>query len=241
MEAKTLLLALVAFVVFACGGEKSETSTSSEEDASTIAEAVEETVEKTGAYEFLANAEEAPCDALTMKMIKAVMNPSAEITKDDSYGCNYTWERPNSEEIREQQRKAPIKDMMKFKPEFLVGLMVSDAGGITPERFMPKKMSESQKKQIEEQTAEKVDEEDLSEEQKEMGKDFTKKLVDKVNNTEFTPVEGVGDAAYWNPLGGGNLMVLAGDKILTLEVFVDEDFDANLAKAKELAQKILQQ
>lgn len=243
----TFLIALVSLFVFACGGKQTEATSATDTENNSAKEQAEAMVEKklkdAGAYEFLT--EDKPCEVLTMEMVKAVFNPTAEVSKSDVYGCNYEWDRPNRAEIDEQMRKAPLKEMMKFKPTFTVDLIISKANGATPERFMPKKISKAQQEEIAEKANEKANEQ-LTDEQKEvvgedMAKDFTKSLIDKINNAEYVKVEGVGDAAYWNPIGGGSLMVLAGGKILTLGVFVDEDLDKNIEKAKELAQKILNQ
>ncbi len=239
----TFLIALLSSIIFSCGGKKSESATTDggeDTSAEHKAEAmVEKTLKDAGAYESLTK--DNPCEILTIEIIKELFNPSTEVNKSDVYGCDYQWDRPNRAEIDEQMRKAPLKEMMKFKPTFTVGLVISEARNMTPERFIPKKISKEQQEEIAKKANEK-----LTDKQKEAigedgAKDFTKSLIDKVNNAEYITVESVGDAAYWNPIGGGNLMVLAGDKILTFEVFVDADFDKNLSKAKELAQKILNQ
>ncbi|WP_291727813.1 hypothetical protein [Bernardetia sp.] len=239
----TLLIACVSLFVFACGGKKAETTSTTDTENSSAEEQAQTMVEKTlkeaGAYEFLTT--DKPCEVLTMAMVKEVFSPTVEVQQSDVYGCNYEWDRPNAAEIQEQMRKASLKDMMKFKPTFTVNFTISKANGVTPERFMPKKISKAQQEEIAKKANEKLTDEQKEAVGEDLAEDFTKSLIDKVNNAEFTPVEGVGDAAYWNPIGGGSLMVLAGDKILTLGVFVDEDLDKNIAKSKELAQKILNQ
>ncbi len=243
----TFLIALISLFVFACGGKKNEGTSTTDTENSSAEEQAEAMVEKTlkdaGAYEFLT--EDKPCEVLTMAMVKEVMNPQAEVEKSDAYGCIYEWDRPNRAEIDEQMKKAPLKEITKFRPTFTVDLMISKANGATPERFMPKKMSKQQQDAIAEKTVEEANKKLTDKQKKVIGDDaakaFTKKMLDKVNNAEYVTVEGVGDAAYWSPIGGGNLMVLAGDKVLTLGVFVDEDLDKNIVKAKELAQKILNQ
>ena len=71
--------------------------------------------------------------------------------------------------------------------------------------------------------------------------------AEKTRNTltkmrdETVVVEGIGEAAYWNPSGFDNtFMILSNGKSINLEVYVSDNRQENIEIAKKIAREMLE-
>lgn len=162
--------------------------------------------------------------------------------------CIYTWRRENADEIEAEiaektkemmmnagkTGKVDIGEAMNMKsPNYTVGISamkVYDKGEDYHKLF-----SQSHQNMSDEEKEEHT--ENISEGTGETGEAVTGSMMKELN---FTEVEGVGDAAAWDHLGGA-LNVLIGNFQFSVQVdYSYEDNNKNIEKAKALAMDVLE-
>ena len=111
----------------------------------------------------------------------------------------------------------------------------------SPNSFVPAKLTEDQL-QARINAADKMVQKRLTDKQKmavhKTGmENLAGKMLRAANEREV--VNGIGDAAYWSPLGNGSLHVLAGRTALTISPSIADDQAGNLEVAKKVFTIIL--
>lgn len=234
----SLLLMLAA-----CGGDASDSA------SQTAGNAIGSKSSDLNAY----LSEEKVCDVLTSDQLQALFNAPVEIKTSvssfrDSFSCTYTWPHPDAEEREQNMVKAMMAAMSGDGPkvsmrdrmleyQVTIGVKKSQRSAAN---FVPKKLTEEQiNQQIE--AAQKRANERLTDEQKQVAGNAANSMVEsmlrKANQNE--EVTGVGDAAFWSPLGTGSLEILDGDVRLTVSPVIAATKEEDIVTAKRIAAALL--
>lgn len=206
-----------------------------------------------------------PCNLLTEEMVTSRYGVKAENLELNNYTsskgkvswtayCTYSWKKPNFDEIQkkmqekmmEAMKRGDTKNAMSVamdseKANFEVGVtnlqIYEDAEKAI--KLFNQSHTVPEKKDVE-KLNEAIDAE-TNEALTEQGKETGKGMVGGIAaNLKFDKVEGIGEIAYWDHLGG-KLDVLVGTVQIGIIMHISEDHEENVAAAKALAQEIMKQ
>ena len=197
------------------------------------------------------------CDILPATAIESIFGTAAELTTESknsrsSSKCEYSWPRPDAEErkqamvqqmMQNMQRKEGEKiklDVRKMSTDFSIGVDLKETRS-SAATFVPVKLSEEELQKKIAQASEAANKRLTDEQKKVLGKDGAEGMVGGMMRkaNERVVVEGVGDAAYWLPMMGGSLSVLAGGYQLTITPMVADDDAGNIEAARKIVAAIL--
>ena len=197
------------------------------------------------------------CDILPTTAIESIFGTAPELTTESknrrtSSKCEYSWPRPDAEErkqamvqqmMKNMQRKEGEKidlDVRKMTTSFSIGVDLKKTTS-SAATFVPAKLSEEELQKKIAQASEAANKRLTDDQKKVLGKDGAEGMVGSMMRkaNERVVVEGVGDAAYWLPMMGGSLSVLAGGYQLTITPLVADDDAGNIEAARKIVAAIL--
>lgn len=252
---RLVLCSAPLLVAVACGD--AVTPTDSDSDAKEPAAAVQaaaKTAAGSGLGRFTADN---ICDILPVSVLQEKFGAPADLTgkpynRRGLTSCSFSWPRPDAKE-REQaltaklmenmQKKAGERskmDMRALSSDYTLGITLKETK-VTPANFVPAKLSEEQLQKRIDQTTQ-ASNKRLTEEQKSvLGKNGVSGVAGKMirMSNERVVVEGIGDAAYWMPIAGGSLSILADGYQFTISPNLADDDADNIEAAREVAKAIL--
>ena len=232
------------------------TSTDSSDKEVNASNATSSIVSKVSEYQ------KKPCELLTEEVLKKHVTIDKEIEKEFfEYNnrpsrCSYSWKKPNADEATKNQIEEVgemVKtegkhemDMKKMSPVYSVAITIHDYAG-SAQSFIPIQLTdeqiEAQVKQSKEMAMKNKAFQNMNAADKEkvtsLAAEKTRSTLTKMRD-ETVVVEGIGEAAYWNPTGFDNsFMILSGGKSIHLEVYVSPNRQENIEIAKKIAKEIL--
>lgn len=233
-----------------------ETANSAQQDGAQISSEASKKVAARGSA-LNAYVGEGICDILPTTAIKSIFGTAAELTTKSknsrsSSKCEYSWPRPDAEERKQamvQQMMQNVQgmegekiklDMRKLTTKFSIGVDLKKTES-SAAAFVPTKLSEEELQKKIAQASEAANKR-LTDEQKEVlgsggAEGMVGGMIRKAN--ERVVIEGVGEAAYWLPMMGGSLSVLAGGYQLTITPMVADDDAGNIEAARKIVAAIL--
>lgn len=199
------------------------------------------------------------CDILPTSELKAQFGATEELTTESqiskySSKCEYSWPRPDAEErkqamikqmIQNVQRKAGEKINLNARAmtsDFTVSVDLKETKA-TAANFVPRKLSEEELQKKIAQANEEANKRLTDEQKKALGGDGVGGMIGGLmrKSNERLEIDGVGDAAYWLPMMGGSLSVLAAGYELTISPMLADDEAGNIEAARKVAAAILRQ
>ncbi|WP_338759978.1 hypothetical protein WAF17_12705 [Bernardetia sp. ABR2-2B] len=264
-----VFLTLLTFSFSSCGNKSTIENTQDTSTENSVSNTEEEVVSLSSSSSKVLEFEKQPCDLLTEELLKSHIAINTTIEKqfveyeDGKYPraarCVYSWKKPNAKEKEDEaisqmldaarsggNKKMNIKEM---STDYNVAISIEPFKGKS-ENFVPKNTDitdeeiEKRAKQAGEMALERMKPEQIEalggkEKAASISGESTRKMLTKLRD-ELVVVEGVGDAAYWNPLGFDNtLMILSGDKMVSIEVYISDERQENIDVAKKIAEEIL--
>ena len=263
ISAKAFLFLFFLIFSFSSCGNKSTTENSQEN--STDNSASEEVISSNSASVSSKASEyqKKPCELLTEEIIKKYVTIDKEIDKEffeydkRPSRCSYSWKKPNAEEATKNQVKEVgemVKtdgkhemDMKKMLPVYSVAISIHDYAG-SAQSFIPIQLTdeqiEAQAKQAKEMAMKNKTFQNMNAADQEkvinLAAEKTRNTLTKMRD-ETVVVEGIGEAAYWNPSGFDNtFMILSNGKSINLEVYVSDNRQENIEIAKKIAREMLE-
>ncbi|GAB4200807.1 MAG: hypothetical protein Tsb002_37120 [Wenzhouxiangellaceae bacterium] len=184
-----------------------------------------------------------PCQLLDDAVVQQLGTPGeAELERSASdYGdgeCSVSWlgGRTRQIDLGGRTMESPQADMLSVG-----GFAVIDEDPeLAAQRFaaQTRTRSDAERQQLGDQVVAGVKKTDsIDDKHQQMAQDFARDLASKIN---FTPVEGLGDAAAWGGLGRfKQLQVRVGHMKFHTSAQIADDDAANLAVARQLAEQVL--
>ncbi len=208
------------------------------------ADAYDSAFEDVGAC--LAKAAASPCDTLTESMVRAALPGTATAQLDRSqtkgssgFDCHYSWTSGRKTTIGQGQFQMEV-DATDSVTLSNVRSLADTRNPLASFRGMHRTPDAAQKanaiKRSDAAIDEKVDDGSLEQRHEQMGKDFARSLINRI---EWEPVDGLGDGAAWGGIGRfKTLDVLVGTTQFSVLADVASDEaprrDASIAVARAL-------
>ncbi len=192
-----------------------------------------------------------PCAMLDSNTLATMFSAKGDIETRSSASkrgasCTWSWPRPDAEERRQNMVKAMMArmksgaktgpdDSSAYALNYTVRVELQDTHA-SADNFVPRKLSESEL-QAQIDRLNKRTQERLTERQKQamaqtgMG-GMAERLLRKANQREV--IEGIGDAAYWVPVGNGSLHVLNGDEVIVVSSSLADDKQGSINMARKI-------
>lgn len=250
------LISATLLLLAACGDTTTATSDGTDRAKPTSAVAADKTTRAaTGNSSSLrAYLGDDICDILPASAMKSLFDAPDTVKKEAKAGkssakCTYSWPRPDAEErqqamvqqmIGNAQGKKANLDVRKVTSNFSISVSLAKTK-TSAANFVPRKLTEEQmQKKIDE--AVEATNKRLTEKQREaLGSNGAEKMVSGLirKSNQRVEVDGVGEAAYWLPMMGGSLSVLANGYKLTISPIMADDEAGNIEAARKIALAIL--
>lgn len=238
-------------ILFSCQNEKGESENSSEQQKSAEV--------SVGDFEKLAVN---PCNFIDEAMVTNHFDVSSDDLEKDEYvgekiswmhHCTYMWEKEDIDAINERNQKKMMEAVKSgnTKNAIRVGMDVEQSHkfvGVTNLKLYEdakeavkyfenshKIPSKEDLKKLDEEFQKQADKKELSEKQKEVGKDLGGGIAD---NLKFQKIENLGDYAYWDDLGS-KVDVLVGKIQFGVKIHTGEGTEKDIEKATIIAKEIL--
>ncbi|WP_338793640.1 hypothetical protein [Bernardetia sp. MNP-M8] len=266
VSAKVILF-LIFLVISFSSCQNKKTNENSQENATNSS--ISEEITSSNSASVSSKASEfqtKPCELLTEEIIKKYVTIDKEIEKeffeykDSKYPmparCSYSWKKPNADEATKNSVKEVGKmvktdgkhemDMKKMTPDYSIAISIHNYAG-SAQSFIPIKLTdeqiEAQARKSKEMAMKNKTFQNMNAADQEK---VTNLAAEKTRNTltnmrdKTVVVEGIGEAAYWNPTGFDNtFMILSGGKSINLEIYVSPNREENIEIAKKIAKEIL--
>lgn len=249
----TPLILAITFFSYSCQNDKDESSNNASE------ENLKSTEVSTKSFEKLAVN---PCNLIDEAMVTKHFDVSAEELEKDEYvkekissyaHCTYEWEKEDIEAIKERNQKKlmaavksgntgnaikvgrEIEQTHKFVGVTNLKLYEDQEKARTYFENSHKKPSKKDLEKLDEEFKKQADKKELSENQKEVGKDVGSGIAD---NLKFQKIENLGDYAYWDDLGL-KVDVLVGKIQFGVKIHTGEGTEKDIEMATIIAKEIL--
>lgn len=245
-------LVLISFsILFSCQNEKGESENSSKQKKP----------DKVSVDDFEKLALN-PCNFIDESLVTKHFEVSAENLEKDEYvnekiswtdHCTYKWEKEDIEAInkRNQEKMMAAVKSRSTKNAIKAGMEVEQTHkhvGVTNLKLYEdlekarkyfenshKKPSKEDLEKLNEEFAKQAEKKELSESQKEVGKDLGGGISD---NLKFQKIENLGDYAYWDDLGS-KVDVLVGKVQFGVKIHTGEGIEKDIEMATIIAKEIL--
>jgi hypothetical protein len=245
----TIVLVSATFLT-SCGGDSSNKTDQQKKETSEIS---------TDNFEKLAVN---PCNFIDESLVIKHFNVSAEDLEKDEYvreklswidHCTYKWEKEDIEAINKRNQKKLMEAMQSgnTKNAIKVGKEIEPPHkhvGVTNLKLYDdieegrkyfqnshKVPSKEDLEKLNQEFQKKANEKNLTENQKEVGKDLGGGIAD---NLKFKKVENLGDYAYWDDLGS-KLDVLVGKIQFGVKIHTGDGTEKDIEKATIIAKEII--
>ncbi len=231
------------FVLPGCGGDSSETGSQTMNN-----EGGSDVVVSSNLQALLS--EEKVCEVLSIDELKTMFNITGEVKTlasafRQSYTCRYTWEPVDKEAKEAALMKAMMSsDRVKVTArdrmiDYELSVTLKETTK-TVSNFVPVQLSQAQLDQQIEQ-ANQAAAKRLTAEQKELAGDAASEMMTKllIKNNQNQTIDGVGDAAFWNIVGGGGLNVLDAGISVFISPLIADDQAGDLDNAKKIFSQLI--
>lgn len=244
---------LILSIVYSCQSASEKSKTNSEQQKTEASEVSADDFKKLAIN---------PCNFIDETLVTKHFNVAAkDLEKDEhvnerlsSYDhCTYKWEKENIDSINKRNQKIlldamksgdtknAVKAGMKVeKTHYYVGItnlkLFDDLEkGIKYFKNSHKKPSKGDLDKLDKEFEKKANEENLSEKQKEVGKDLSGGITE---NLKFRDVDNLGDYASWDDLGS-KLDVLVGKIQFGVKIHTGKGTENDIEKATIIAREII--
>ena len=199
------------------------------------------------------------CDILPTSELKAQFGAPDSLTTEskisrNSSKCNYSWPHPDAEKRKQAMLEQMMQNVQRKAGEKIklnLRAMASDLSvdvdlketKSTAANFVPRKLSEEELQKKIAQANEEANKRLTDEQKKALGGDGVGGMIGGLmrKSNERVEINGVGEAAYWLPMMGGSLSVLAAGYELTISPMLADDEAGNIEAARKVAAAILRQ
>ena len=197
------------------------------------------------------------CDILPVSVLQQEFAAPADLTGKPfnsrrQSSCSFSWPRPDAEErkqammkqmmqnMQKKQGEQPKLDIRSLSPDYTVSISLMETKA-TAATFVPVKLDEAELQKRIDQATDAANKRLTDAQKKAVGKDgvgnMAASMIRKTN--ERVVIDGVGDAAYWLPIMGGSLSVLAGGYQITVTPNLADDDQENIEAARKVAAAVL--